>query len=85
MRTKPLSILILIFAFGCSNYAIEDLQSPNTLNCKSPEFDTPNYYWFEGNKIPIYQNSDLSYVFTTVRRNFLRQGFNCLTSITYKA
>ena len=62
MRTKPLSILILIFAFGCSNYAIEDLQSPNTLNCKSPEFDTPNYYWFEGNKIPIYQNSDLSYV-----------------------
>lgn len=23
--------------------------------------------------------------FTTVRRNFLRQGFNCLTSITYKA
>ena len=22
---------------------------------------------------------------TTVRRNFLRQGFNCLTSITYKA
>ena len=23
--------------------------------------------------------------FTTVRRNFLRQGFNCLNSITYKA
>lgn len=62
MRTKPLSILILIFTFGCNNYAVEDIQSPNALNCKSPEFETPNYYWFEGNKIPIYQNSDLSYV-----------------------
>ena len=27
----------------------------------------------------------LFYLITTVRRNFLRQGFNCLTSITYKA